>query len=121
DAESPQADLAAAVAAVPPDLVAMPVGPGEVVADGQVLHGDPAGLPDDDAVTAGTAIGVLERGAGGARPAGGPVAAVNDDTVPVQAPGVPARLLGPNARPGALGALLVVDAPADQEPGPRVG
>src|SRR5215470_12263626 len=110
------ADLAAAVTAVPPDLVAVPAGPGQVVADGEVLDGDPAGLPDDDAVTADPASKVLERGAGRAGLAGGPVAAVDDDAVPVQAADMQAWLLDPDTGRGPPGAFLVVDARPDQDP-----
>jgi hypothetical protein len=110
------ADLAALVAAVPPDLVAVAAGPGEVVADGQVLDGDSAGLVDDDAVPADAAVGVLERGAGRAGLAGRPIAAVDDDLVPVQATDVQARRLDPDAGRGPLRALLVIDARPDQDP-----
>ena len=46
------ADLAAAVAAVPPDLVADVPGATEEVADRQVLHPDVRCLPDQDSVAA---------------------------------------------------------------------
>src|SRR5215470_6834346 len=118
------ADLAAAVAAVPPDLVAgpaVPAGPGEVVADGEVLDGHPAGLEDLDAVAADAAVGVLQRRARWAGLAGGPVAAVDDDAVPVEAAEVQVWLLDPDAGPGPLGALLVVHARPDQDPVTGVG
>src|SRR5262249_51888677 len=114
-------DLAAAVAAVPPDLVAVPAGPGQVVADGQVLDADPAGLSDGDAVAARTAVGVLECGRRRAGLARGPVAAVDDDTVAVQPADVQVWLLDPDAGRGPLGALLVVDARPDQDPVARAG
>src|SRR5262249_29479173 len=82
---------------------------------------DPAGLPDDDAVAARTAVGVLECGRRRAGLARGPVAAVDDDTVAVQPADVQVWLLDPDAGRGPLGALLVVDARPDQDPVARAG
>ena len=94
----------------------LPPVPAGIVADGQVLDGDPAGLVDLDAVPAGAAVGVLQRRAGRAGLAGGPVAAVDDDLVAVQAADVQVRRLDPDAGRGPLRALLVVDARLDQNP-----
>jgi hypothetical protein len=117
-----QAELAAAVPAVPPDLVAVILpGPGEVVADGQVLDRDTGGLPDLDAVPPAAGVVVLELRTGRARAAGRAVAAVDDHPVPVQAPDVDARSGDPDTgrRPGL--ALLVVHPRPDQHPVPGAG
>ena len=97
----------------------MAAGARQVVADGEVLDGDAAGLQDLDAVPADAAVGVLERGAGRAGLRGGPVAAVDDDPVAVQAADVDARSLDPDPGRGPLGALLVVDARARSAPSRR--
>src|SRR5438876_653177 len=90
---------------------------GEIVADGQVLHGHPVDLRDLDAVAAGQ---VLQREIRGAGVGGGAVAPVDDHEIPVQAPQVDARRRDEQAVREEIALpvrlLLVVDARPDEDP-----
>src|SRR5438105_779866 len=84
-----------AVAAVPPDLVPVVAVLGQVIAHGQVLDRDSAGLRHHHPVTRREIL----LGAGRrAWVRGGPVAAVDDHPVAVQSADVQVRLLDPDAR-----------------------
>src|SRR5439155_4486795 len=107
------ADLAAAVAAVPPDLVAMPArgGVGEEVADSQVLDVGPARLVDLDPV----APRHLEGGVGAAGSGGTGPSPVHDHAVSVEPAQVDAGCADqhPGRQLGIAGAVLVVVAGRD--------
>src|SRR2546426_1182490 len=115
------ADRAAAVAAVPPDLVAVTArgGVGKEVTDGQVLDVGPARLVDLDPV-APRHLERRVRAAGSARADPGPV---HDHAVSVESSQMDAGCTDqhPGRQLGITGAVLVVVAGRDQDPVPRPG
>src|SRR5581483_8867564 len=130
--ERAEADLAAAVAAVPPDLVAGVPAAGEEVAGRQVLDAHAAGLPDDDAVPAQVATALLQAvvlvGPLAATGRGPRLGAVHDHVVAAHSTEVQVR--GPDQdgggrhvprRPVDPVAPLVVIAGPDQDPIAAVG
>ena len=129
--EAPSSDLAAAVAAVPPDLVACIASAAEEITRGQVLHPNVVCLPDHDAVEPEPSpparrAKVLRGGIAAASRRAGP-GSVDDDGVSVHAADPEARRRDQDrcrkVRPpgGTAAEPRLVVAGADEDPitGPR--